>query len=186
MPHETPHNATSVTYAIGKVEVPVVARYAEGYTLNANEAAALNQLIQENTRNNLHQKWKKEDEKGEGKSVAERLEEAVSYQTEYQFGVRRSGRPTSVVHDPVRAEARNIIIRAIKAQLQKNGKSIKGKAEAINKQAEALLDSDKAFVRQAWDAARDYVAKMQEVGNDELGDLSALESDPAPVAEAAE
>lgn len=187
MPHENPHNATRVTYAIGNVEVPVVARYAEGHTLTAHEAAALNQLIQENTRNNLYQKWKKQDEKGEGKSVAERQDEAIEYQTTYEFGVRRAGRPTSVTHDPVKAEALNIIIRAIKNKLQAKGKAVKGKAELIKAQAEKILEEGGAFAQAAMQSAKEYVEQMQAMAgaSDDLG-LGSLETsgtDETPAAE---
>lgn len=180
MPHEAPQNASRVTYAIGKIDVPCVTRFAEGHVMNEFEAAALNQLVQENTRNNLHQKWKREDDKGEGKSREERVAEAIEYQTNYQFGVRRSGRPTSVVKDPVRAEALNIMKRLITQQLAANKKPIKGRGEEILARAEALLDSEKPIALSVWEKAREAVARMKEAADSLAGELDdILSAEPA-------
>lgn len=178
MPHEVAQNVTRITYAIGKIEVPVVTKFAEGHTLNAAEASALNQLVQENSRNNLYQRWKKEDTEGTGKGAEARLAEAIAYQNAYEFGGRKAGRTTAVAHDPVRAEAMNIMIRAIKDQMAAKNMQIKGKAEAIKKQAEVLLASEKPVALATWAKAREYVAQLQAIGADELGDLEILADAP--------
>lgn len=196
MPHAVPHSPTRVTYAIGKVEVPVVSRFAEGTVLTAEAAAALNQLIQENTRNNLYARWKREDEQGleKHKGFASRAEEAVAYQSAYVFGGRKSGRPASATHDPVRAEAFTIMVRMIKNQLQTMGKPIKGKTELIHKQANALLDATEfttvrmqETIEAVWASAREYAAKLQEVGSDTLDGLDfGSDTQDEPHAEAAD
>lgn len=164
MPHEIPHHPTKITFAIGKVDVPLFTRYQEGNILTAAEANALNQLVQENTRNNLLQKWKRQDETNQGEGHDARLAEALKYMDEYEFGTRRGGRPSTATFDPVEHEAINILKRMIKARMVAQGKQVKGMAEKIDEQARTILKSGNATAQKVLDSARVYVAKLQEIG----------------------
>lgn len=104
--------------------------YAEGHTLNANEAATLNQTFVENLRNNFAVKIKdKKEAIAKEKSIDEKAvtndmldmvalqAEFDDYAGDYEFGVRKGGR----VLDPVERELRSIGEEIIKTAIRAKG-----------------------------------------------------------------
>lgn len=115
---ETPRTEITIQGATFVAPEP----YAEGHTLTANEAAAMNQLFHENLRNNFAAKVKAALESVGG--AVDQLDqdslqsEFDAYATSYEFGARRAG--TRVPADPVGREAvkiaRKMIADALKAK----------------------------------------------------------------------
>lgn len=105
---ETPR--TLATIAGTTVNVPQP--FAEGYALTANEAAAMNQLLTENLRNNIAGRAKKAKEENKAFDMQAELD---SYAMNYQFGARSVGfRATDPVEKEMRAMARKKIEAALK------------------------------------------------------------------------
>lgn len=103
--------------------------YVEGDTINAAEAAALNQTRCENIKNNVAgmvaEAQKKNDElTGTPDSplsadvIAQLQAEITKYDLEYEFGMRRAGGRAG---DPVEAEARDMAWELIKEPLKRKG-----------------------------------------------------------------
>lgn len=96
--------------------------FEEGHQLNENEAAALNQLLHENLRNNFASKVK--DALGEVQGKVDDLDmtalqsEFDKYAEGYEFGVRRTG--VRVPKDPVQHEAVKIAGALVRKALAKN------------------------------------------------------------------
>ena len=109
---KTPRN----TIKIAGVNLTVPQPYAEGHTLTANEAAALNQVLAENIRNNTATKIKEASAKGTSEDQMQA--EVDAYVAGYEFGVRTGGGRTS---DPVEREAMELARQAVRNQLQKKG-----------------------------------------------------------------
>jgi len=108
-------------------------RYAEGHTLTANEAAALNQTYFENLRNNFASKAKE----GADQSAFD------EYAASYQFGVRTGGGSS---RDPIEVEALNLGRDAVKDLIKKQGKNISDySAKAISEAAAKLIDKDPSY-----------------------------------------
>lgn len=116
---ETPRSDITIQGATFAAPEP----YTEGHTLSANEAAALNQLLQENLRNNFAGKVKAALEAVGGavdKLDIEALQtEFDAYAAEYEFGARRSGTRTPV--DPVGREAVRLAKKKINEALKAKG-----------------------------------------------------------------
>lgn len=115
----TPRSELTIQGATFTVPEP----FAEGHVVNANEAAALNQLVRENLRNNFASRVQKALEEVEGKveslNVQELQTELDTYASEYEFGVRRSG--VRVPSDPVGREAQKIATALVLAGLKSKG-----------------------------------------------------------------
>lgn len=157
------------TITISGTQYNVAPRYAEGHTLNANEAAALNQTYFENLRNNFAGKAK------EGASQ----EDFDTYAGNYQFGVRTGGGGGS--RDPIKVEAMNLARDAIKKSIQQSGKKISDyTGKAITAAAEALLEKNPAYLAKA----AERVKEMQAIAGESV-DASILEGLGEPNAEGA-
>lgn len=127
-------------------------RYAEGHTLNAGEAAALNQTYFENLRNNFANKAK------EGGTQ----EDFTAYAESYQFGVRTGGGGS---RDPIEVEAMNLARDAVKKGILAAGKKIADySAKAISEAAGKLVEKNPAYREKA----RERVAEMQAMANETI------------------
>jgi len=171
------------TISILGLSVTISAPYAAGYTLNAAEAAALNQTRAENIGNNLR---KLVSEKNEGTSkepsyseeaVAEILEKAAAYDADYNF-VRSISTGAKRVSDPVTTEARKLARAAITRQLKEAGRAVK---DIDKDKLEAAINTvaEKPAIRAQ---AEEIVAKRSEMANELLGGLDLPD---APAEEAA-
>lgn len=144
------------TITIAGRSFTVEPKYSEGHTLTANEASALNQLRNENLRNNFATKAK------DGASQ----EDFDKYASSYEFGVRTGGGRTS---DPVEAAAMEIARETIRDALRKAGKKLADyKAAQISAAAAKMLEGDKGpAIREA---AKRRVEEMQSAAAGDLGD----------------
>lgn len=149
-------------------------KYAEGDTLEANEASALNQTYHENLRNNFAKRVQEaKDAAGEGNEltsdVMEKLKtEFTEYANTYEFGVRGGG---GGPRDPVRTEAMSLAREAIRSALKAKGKKLTGKnpdvtAEQISAAAEKLLSGEKGA--KYFDLARERVAQQRAAADETL------------------
>jgi hypothetical protein len=144
-------------------------RYAEGHTLTANEANALNQTYFENLRNNFAGKAKDGGDEGSQEAFAK-------YAEGYKFGERTGGGGGS--RDPIEVEAMNLARDAVKkAIVKKGGKSGDYKAAAISAAAAKLVEANPVFREKA----KERVEQMQAVAGDTIGDdiMQALTAAPA-------
>lgn len=160
------------TITIAGRSFSVEPRYAEGHTLTANEAAALNQTYFENLRNNFAGKMKGDTPIPE----AELDSKFAEYASSYNFGVRTGGGGGS--RDPIEVEAMSLARDAIKKGIQNlfaAGKSTKKvgdySAKAISEAAAKLIEQNPAFREKA----KERVAQMQEVAGESI-DASILDS----------
>lgn len=116
-------------------KVPI--RYAAGHQLNDGEAAALNQTLHENLRNNFAKKVA--DGVEAGVPIETLQQQLDDYATEYQFGVRTGG--GGFRGDPVMTlalnMARELVRTAIKA---KNLNQDDWPAARISQAAKAILE----------------------------------------------
>lgn len=137
-------------------------RYAEGHSLTANEAAALNQVMFENVGNNLRKTIK------EGKTPDAELQKLFnSYVKDYQFGVRSA----RAAGDPVAAEAHKMAVAYVKDQIRGAGKKVADYTTAqINEAASQVVESDPAYT----EAAKKTVAQRNALKPTKAADLSAL------------
>ena len=101
--------------------------YDEGHQLTSGEAAALNQVLAENLRNNFAAQIKRHDE-AKAKALAEGKEfsdpaptqaDLDAYIADYDFGVRRTG--ARQVVDPIEKEALTLAVSQVKEALRKKG-----------------------------------------------------------------
>lgn len=116
---ETARNAITIQ----GTEFTVPAPFAEGHTVTAGEASALNQLLAENVRNNFAGKIKAEQNKATEEGREPRVftqEELDAYVASYEFGVRQGGGTREAAYPPEVREARRIakemIVNALKAK----------------------------------------------------------------------
>lgn len=107
-------------------------KYAEGHSVTANEASALNQTRAENLRNNFAAKVKEaKDEVGEGnelsdKDVATLRAEFTKLVEAYEFGIRGGG---VRITDPVQKEARRLATERVHTAIKEKY----GKLDAVSK-----------------------------------------------------
>lgn len=119
-------------------------RYAAGHTLGENEAAALNQLLVENVRNNFAQKIKAAQDAKEPEPGQTELD---AYVAGYTFGVRSVGVRTT---DPVLREAQNLAEAAIKKALLEKGVVLKTVSdEKMDALIAAAIEKQPSFMEQA-------------------------------------
>lgn len=148
------------TITIAGKPFTVEPRYAEGHSLSANEASALNQTFFENLRNNFAGKAK------DGGTQ----EEFDQYSSAYQFGVRTGGGGGS--RDPIEVEAMSLARDAVRKGIVGAGKKIADfSAKAISEAAAKLLDKNPSYREKA----AERVAQMQDIAGETI-DPSILES----------
>lgn len=131
--------------------VAVAQPYAEGHTISAAEAAALNQVRAENIRNNTA-KLVKEATKdlGEGdvlpdETAAELRAKIAAYDAEYVFTLASVGGGRTV-RDPIEAEARKIARGLVTENLRAKGIKVKDVAkEKIDEAIARVAASDKVL-----------------------------------------
>jgi hypothetical protein len=153
--------------------------YAEGMTLTAGEAQALNQTFAENIRNNTAT-WVKErnelkDKVDAGEDVNgskvktddELVEEFEQYARNYQFGVRSAGRGLESRLNPVEREARRIAMDQIKTALK--AKNIK--ISSVDEEKMEALVQQLSAKEEVVAEARRRVESVKEISLDAL-DLS--------------
>jgi hypothetical protein len=125
--HEPTQSVTiqSVTFTI---PAPYVAGPVE---LTEGEAAALNQVLAENIRNNFAGQMKRAAEETPARQLTQ--EDLDKYVESYEFGRRTGG---GRVRDPVAAEERRLSLDAIKAKVKSTGKNWK---DFTKEQQDAVL-----------------------------------------------
>lgn len=154
----------SQTITIAEKSFEVTPRYAEGHTLTANEASALNQTYFENLRNNFAKKAK------DGGTQAD----LDAYAASYKFGERTGGGS----RDPIEAEAMNLARDAIKRSITaKGGKISDYTAAAISNAAAKLVDSKPEYREKA----KERVEQAKAIAGDSISDdlLESLKADSA-------
>jgi hypothetical protein len=136
-------------------------RYEEGHELSAGEAAALNQMLHENLRNNFATRVKKAIDNGGFDQVALQSE-FDKYAEQYQFGSRARGGPR--IADPILKEARAICRLKIDSSLKAKGMSIRDvtKKALATKMAELIQRPD------ILELARQRVAELQAIAAEDL------------------
>jgi hypothetical protein len=90
-------------------DFPIEREYTEGHVLSPSEAAAMNQLLVENVRNNVYS-WVVREAKGRGALSADEHADLTSriseYADKYQFKTRVRARPMNPLDATVRELAR--------------------------------------------------------------------------------
>lgn len=159
--------------------------YNEGHVLTAGEAAALNQVLHENVRNNMALRVNKaKEELQEGKTLEEDAlrAEFEAYAQAYEFGTRNAGGSSTprASLDPVEREALNMAKALVRQALKANNYSIKVVGEEkIGELAKELLANNPAITEQA----KSIVESRKQVGSLSLTGLS-LAPAPAPTMQA--
>lgn len=109
----TPRRDVTISGATFQIPAP----FAEGHTVTAGEASALNQILSENARNNLAKEFKTALDGGAAQAdLQAKLDEYVAG---YEFGVRNGRGPV----DPIMTEAKRIATSALSDHYKRNGKS---------------------------------------------------------------
>lgn len=155
------------TIKISGVIFQVPSRYAEGHSLSANEAAALNQVLAENLRNNFAEKVKSALKSGDFSDQDEhKLQlEFAEYANEYEFNRRRK---VKTHNDPVVKEARKLAKQLVSEQARKKNIDLKSLASG---RMDELVDQLLAKNPSIMDEAKERIASVQRVataGADEL------------------
>jgi len=155
------------TITVQKVLVEVSQPYAEGHTITAAEAAALNQVRAENLRNNTAPKIKELVQKhGDAEKAQKEAQKLVSeYDKTYEFSLSSGGGRSSM--DPLEREARTIAKAYITAKIKEQGMTQKEYKEqkgddAITKRVDELWQHEKVI-----ELARKRLAEKEEL----VGDL---------------
>lgn len=147
------------TLTISGKSYNVEPRYAAGHTLNDNEAAALNQTLYENLRNN----FAKQAKDGADQEAFDK------YASEYKFGVRSAGGGST--RDPVQAQAIAIAKDRVKTQIQKLGKKLSDfSAAKITELAQKLIEKDPSIT----ELAKARVEELRSMATAELDDAELL------------
>lgn len=108
------------TITIAGSQFDVHTPYAEGHTLTAAEARALNQVRCENIRNNCAKVVKNEDGSRDAAAIAKHVSD---YDANYDFSVQAAG-PRRVV-DPLEKECLRLAKDVVKSKLAKAGHTVK-------------------------------------------------------------
>lgn len=157
----------SHTITIAGKPFNVEPRYAEGHTLTANEASALNQTFFENLRNNFAGSAK------DGKTQ----DDFDAYVAAYQFGVRTGGGGS---RDPIETEAMNMARDTVKQSIKNAGKNVSDySAKSISEAAAKLLDRDPSYR----ELAKKRVEEMRSNASAEIPDDLLAGLEPAAPAE---
>jgi predicted membrane GTPase involved in stress response len=140
-----------VERTIAGVKVSVIAPYAEGYVVNAGEAAMLNQTLAENFSNNLREKIGEHVPEGSPEGTEPRqatVEEAQAivdaYMGEYVPGVRRAGAGGARTLDPVEKEMKVIAQGKLDELLKSKGLTRK-KVDFAALTAKLISDNETAL-----------------------------------------
>lgn len=146
--------------------------HAEGHTLSANQAKALNQVRAENLRNNFSTKVKAA--KDAGTFDLELFQAQLDdYDSEYEFGSRSGGGGRTT--DPVQAEAMSIARDAVRAFIRKANKKLSDfTAARITELAKQAIEKNP----QIMDQAKARVAQSTEIAGVELGTDEPEEATP--------
>ena len=161
---ETPRSNITIAGQTFSVPEP----FAEGHTLDANEAGVLNQTYAENVRNNNASKVSEaiEAAKKEGApafDLAAMQKEIDDYTADYQFGQRRGG----ASGDPVEREALNQAREIVRSKIrEKGGKLSDYKAADITAKAQEVLGK----YPQIREKAKVTVAAQQQAATDLAGE----------------
>lgn len=135
---------------IKEVTLKVIAPFAEGHQLTAEEANVLNQTLAENLRNNFAgvvTAAKEAAGSAEAVDVAALQDQLNEYMAEYTFGHRRSA---GVAVNPVERIAINLAKNAVKAGLKKKGLDVKNySAEQITQLAKDAVARYPHFMENA-------------------------------------
>lgn len=141
--------------------------YSEGHECSANEAAALNQLLAENARNNLA---KAVSEGLKAEKPHEEIQTLVTnYVAEYEFGVRRGG---ARIVDPVQRMAMSIAKESVKkALLEKGYKNKDLTNEIITNYAEEAIKTNPNITK----LAQKRLKEQESIAIDNLPDAPPVE-----------
>lgn len=132
---------------IGGHTVNIPQPFAEGHPVTANEAHALNQVLVENTRNNMSKRVEQIMKDGGD------LQSAVSeYVKNYEFGTRSVG---VTVTDPVEREARKMAGDKVKEAIKAKGLKLK---QFSDEKFEELVDQTLAKYPAIAEKAKEIVA----------------------------
>lgn len=135
---------------VGDFSLAAPMPYAEGHTLTAGEASAMNQLFHENLRNNFGAKLKGLKERGETPTAEKAQEDFTAYAAEYEFGVRKAGGGAAAPSDPVEREALNLAKGIVRQALTSQGYKLKDVGiETIERLAGDLLKSQPKILEEA-------------------------------------
>lgn len=178
--------AAPSTITIQGLNFAVPTPYAEGHTLTAPEANALNNLLGENLRNNFAAQIKKilEPKDAPKREVAQLTAEELAklqtdfaaYAAEYKLSGKRSAKAPV---DPVEREAVKIAREQIDTALRNKKIDKKSLAEgAYDNYVQQLLAQNPAIR----DEARAYIARLQTIGSSALDSI--LPSAPVEAAAA--
>ena len=127
------------TISVHGVKFEINAPYAEGYTLAAREALALNQVRAENVANNCRKSIKEMVE--EEKPVSEIQALVAKYDTDYSLATAATGGGRTM--DPVEREARAIAKLRIKEHLVAKGRKVSDiEKEKFNAEVERVAAMD--------------------------------------------
>lgn len=128
MSEETP----TLTITLYDNEFTVSAPYAEGHTVTAAEARALNQVRKENIANNNRKAVKEameiEDEKERAEALKTIAAEVAKYDAEYEFTLASSGGKRSTMSS-LEKMARKLARNALAAKLKASGSTLKAYKE---------------------------------------------------------
>lgn len=137
---ETPR----VLATIAGTSVQVPQPFGEGYVLTANEAAAMNQLLTENLRNNIAGRAKKAKDENKAFDMQAELD---SYAANYQFGARSVGFRAT---DPVEKEMRSMAKKKVEGALKAKGIKLKSVSDTqMEELVSTYIDANGAALRKA-------------------------------------
>lgn len=152
MPQITPETPRT-SFTIGGLTFKIAEPYAEGHTLTAGEADALNQTFRENVRNNLASDIAEavEASKKEGAPALDHAKlqaDVEAYSSGYEFGQRGPG--GGRVTDPVEAAAMDIARELVKQAIRSKGLKLSDyKAATISELARGAIAANPGITEQA-------------------------------------
>lgn len=147
MSDENQSTVELVEFTIKDLTLKIEAPYEEGHQISAGEASALNQLLRENTRNNLAKKveelmdkneWTVEEVRSDPEKLAQFQTIVDTYVEKYEFGERLGG---GRISDPVEAKAMERAREVVRSKIVEAGfKVSEYKASEISALAKQVLD----------------------------------------------
>lgn len=136
------------------IQVQVPCPYAEGHTLTANEAEALNAHFVDGVRSRVSAQLKDQEISAE---EAQRIIEQAAQ--EYTFG-ERGGRPG----DPIKTEAMNIARSIVREQLKKKGYNLSDVPDKkITELAKQVVEKNPKIRERAAEVVREREAMASEI-----------------------
>jgi hypothetical protein len=163
-------NTATQTLTIQGRTFTIPAPYTAGpRELTAGEAAALNQTMAENIRNNFAGMMKKAAEGDSPRQLGQA--ELDEYAAAYKFGERSGG--ARIMRDPVEAEEHKLATEAVKRWIKSQNKKVKDFTdEQFDGFVTRVVDSKK-FRAQAEEIVRVRQRDAQELGDLDLGEAAA-------------